>query len=105
MANAGRADASAEPASDQRDCPDVGQRRLHLVERDGPVGAALQGYVDGTGQRGVSVGIGDRKLLVDRLAGDRVAEEIILVFTVQQGVEVSRAILMDDRRQKALRAT
>ncbi len=37
----GGAQVGAEPADDERDGGDVGQRRLQLVERDGPVGAAL----------------------------------------------------------------
>ncbi len=89
-----RVDAFLQHAGVDRKCVgDIGLiGEVHFangvaIEADGNavrllIGAALQGDVNGRGQCGIRVEMRDGELFVYRLAGDSVAEEVVLILAV-----------------------
>ena len=76
------------------------------VELDGDavllrVGDALERDVESERLRGGGVEMGDEDILLDRIAGDHGAEEIIVVLAVQQRSEIADAIFADDGEGEA----
>ena len=107
--------AFGEEAGVDRECVgDVGLAgEIHFadgraVEADGDAmslafGGALQGDVDADGQRGIGSVVGDGEGLVDRLGGDGIAEEIVLVFAIQQRGEIGGAVFANHGEGETLR--
>ena len=66
------------------------------------IGGALQRYVDGNLHAGIGIGVGDGELLVDRLGRDGCAEEVVVIFAVEQSRKIRGALLQHNGEGKAL---
>ena len=66
------------------------------------IGGALQRYVDGNRHAGIGIGVSDGELLVHRLGSDGRAEEVIVIFAVEQRRKIRGALLQHNGEGEAL---
>ena len=67
------------------------------------VGGALQGDVHADGNARVGIGVGDGEPFIHGGGGDRVTEEVVVVFAIEQRAEIGGALLEDDGEREAVR--